>query len=137
MNKDNGLSKFLNRVASQKEVAVIITKDENELKDLTNVLEDKKFTKTDNVFKILDQITSPAKILFVIEEKLPKDIYDFLVQYPTGQIQIFNREKRKMESVSPVYKDVSVVFTITKENLMYHQKKGFSLLEHAGMAYQD
>ena len=63
-------------------------------------------------------------------------MYDFALQYPTGQIEIYDKFNLKSQTVTPSYKDVAVVFLITKDTLKKAQEAGFMLLEQVGITYQ-
>jgi hypothetical protein len=58
------------------------------------------------------------------------------VQYPTGQIEIYDTFNLKSQTVVPSYKEVSVIFLITKDVLKKAQEAGFTLLEKVGITYQ-
>jgi hypothetical protein len=68
---------------------------------------------------------------------MQKELYDFILQYPTGQIEIFDKDKFQSKSISPLYRDVSIVVLTTKQTLMNMQKKGYKLLENVGITYQN
>lgn len=77
-----------------------------------------------------------SKIYFCIEENFPKALYDLVIQYPTGQVEIFDFHSMKSTVVSPNYDKSSIILLVTKDNLSYFQNKGYSILEHVGIAYQ-
>ncbi len=59
-----------------------------------------------------------------------------MIQYPTGQVEIYDKVNLKSQLVIPVYDKVSVVFVITKDALKKTEELGYQMLEHAGIAYQ-
>lgn len=132
----NSISDFINYTKSQQEVSLVIAKDTKELDDFVQVLADHDFRQAIDTSELFKRITAPSKVYYVVRDSLPKKIYDFIVQYPTGQIEIFDKEAKKSEIVSPLYKDVSVVILVTKESLSNIQKGGFRLLENVGITYQ-
>lgn len=133
----NTFDDFLKFVNSQKEVSLAIAKDETELAQLANKLEEHKFRQAVDTSDLFKQITQPSKSFFVAKENLSKDMYDFAVQYPTGQVEIYDKFNLKSQTVTPSYKDVAVVFLITKDTLKKVQETGFMLLEQVGITYQN
>lgn len=132
----NTLEDFLKYVISQKEVSLIIAKDEGELKRLTEKLEKAGFRQAVDTSDLFKQITKASKSFVAIKNSLSKDLYDFAVQYPTGQVEIYDKFNLKSQIVVPTYKDVSVVYVLTKTALKKTQKSGFRILELAGITYQ-
>jgi hypothetical protein len=130
------LTDFIKYTFSQKEISLIIAKDQEELEGFVQILADKDFRQAIDTSELFKRIMHPSKVYFIIRKELHKSIYDFILQYPTGQVEIFNRDRMKSEMVSPVYKDVSVIFLVSKQTLSNIQKSGYQLLENTGMTYQ-
>lgn len=132
----NTFSDFIRFTSSQKEISLIIAKDEVELASFVKTLKDKDFKQTLEALDLFKYINKPVKVFFVIQKTLSKDIYDFMVQYPTGQVEIYDKLNLKSQTVIPIYKDTSIIFIITKETLKKIQKSGFRILEQVGITYQ-
>jgi hypothetical protein len=132
----NTFNDFLKYTSSQKEVSLAIAKDDAELSELVQTLEGQEFRQAVDTSDLFKQITQPGKVFFVVKEALPKDMYDFVVQYPTGQIEIYDKFNLKSQTVTPSYKDVAVIFVITKGALTKTQESGFRILEQVGITYQ-
>lgn len=135
MDKNNFVE-FLKHIISQKETSLAIAKDESELKKFIGFLESEGFRQAIDTTELFKHSTAPSKAYFIVKDNLSKDIYDFIVQYPTGQVEIYDKQKLKSQIISPIYKDVAILFVITKDTLKKVQESGFSLLEQVGMAYQ-
>lgn len=129
-------STFINKTSSQKEVSLVIARDTEEQDRLIETMHNHGFRQVIDTGELFEKIVKPSKVFYVIRQGLPKDIYDFLLQYPTGQIEILNKQKMRADVVSPDYDHVSVVFITTKEHLLSVQEKGFDVLGSAGIAYQ-
>lgn len=132
----NNFADFLNYTPSQKEVSLVIAQDESELKDFVEILESQGYRQAIDTSELFKNIESPSKAFFIIRDKLHKDIYDFIVQYPTGQIEIFDKQSMKSRNVVPAYEGISMVFLITKQALKHVQESGFQILESVGITYQ-
>ena len=132
----NTLDDFLKFALSQKDVSLAIAKDDSELTEIMTNLEEKGFRQAVDTSDLFKQITQPSKSFFVAKENLLKDMYDFVVQYPTGQVEIYDKFNLKSQTVVPIYKDVIVILLMTKEVLKKTQEAGFTLLEKVGITYQ-
>lgn len=128
---------FLKLTKSQKEIALVIAKDDNELKLFHEILDGSDFRQVVDFPELLKRMTASSKLYFIVRNNLPKEMYDFIMQYPTGQIEIFDKNTMTSKTFTPLYKDTSVVFVLTKEVLRNIQEKGIQLLESAGIAYQN
>ena len=95
------------------------------------------FRQAIDVSEIIKRNKALSKAYFMVRDKFPKDIYDFLLQYPTGQVEIFDKSTMSSKTYTPIYKDTSVVLIVTRDSLRAIQKEGFQLLEYAGVAYQN
>lgn len=137
MKNNTGFSDFINRTPSQREVSLIVAKDDQELTTFQTILQNRGFRQTVGVHQLLTNITFPSKVFCIVNSSLPKEVYDFIVQYPTGQIEMFDKDRMIGKVTKPSYEDVSVVFILTKENLSNVQKNGYRLLENVGITYQN
>lgn len=130
---NDNLTKFINYSVSQKEISLIITKDEEKIQETIKTLTDVGYSQVSEIKEILKLITRPAKILVVLNNDFPKDIYDFVVQYPTGQVEIYDKEKLKSETVVPIYKDVSIIVVADEKTI---EKSKLPVLEKVGLTYR-
>ena len=133
----NPFNNFIKFISSQKEISLVVAKDEVELSGFVKILEDEGFNQTFDTLDLFKFINTPSKVFFVIKETLSKDMYDFVVQYPTGQVEIYDKFNLKSQTVIPTYQGVSIIFIITKEALRKTQESGFHILEQVGMTYQN
>ena len=108
-----------------------IAKDENELKEFSRSLNELGFKEAE---KTSDLLRHP-KSYMVAKEDMGKDIYDFAVQYPTGQVEIFDKDKMRSETLSLDYKN-SAVLLIDEKVLNKLSAEGLDLLSAAGPAYR-
>lgn len=134
MNSD--FAKFIKHSISQKEISIAIAKDDQEQRQFQKTLDDVGFKKVHDISEIMGDIKENSKIYYCIEEKFPKALYDLVIQYPTGQVEIFDVHSMKSTVVSPNYEKSSIILVVTKDNLSYFQNKGYQILEYVGMAYQ-
>ncbi len=132
----NTIKDFLKFANSQKEVSLMIAKDENELEDFIKKLSEGEFRQAVDTSDLFKQVEKASKSFVVIKDVLPKDLYDFALQYPTGQVEIYDKFNLKSQMVIPVYKDVTIVYVLTKAAIEKTQESGFRILEIAGITYQ-
>ena len=126
------IEEFLSVMAGGREVGLVIAKDEAEISSFAKVMDRFDFKRSEN---IADLFKSP-KTYLVADENIDKDVYDFIVQYPTGQIEIFNKKLMQSQTLSPDYKNSAIVLLVDKDNLNKIQEKGFDLLSSTGPAFQ-
>lgn len=128
---------FLSVALGSKEVALVIAKNKTELLSLAKAMDKQGFKRSENILEIFSAFGGKShKTYFVAYEKMDKDIYDFIVQYPTGQVEIFDKKLMKSQIFFPDYKNFAVVLLVDKDDLNKIQKKGFNLLSVTGSAYQ-
>lgn len=126
------IEEFLSVMHGGKEIGIVIAQNEAELSNFAKTLERFDFKRSEN---IPDLLKFP-KTYLVAEQNIDKDTYDFIVQYPTGQVEIFNKNLMQSQTFSPDYKNSAVVLLVDKNNLNKIQEKGFDLLGIAGPAFQ-
>jgi|GEM_PF-618897 len=131
------LNKFLNLASSQKEVSLVIAKDGQELQEFQEVLGKSGLKKVEDIFALNNRIKNPHKSFLTLSKTFDKNIYDFLIQYPTGQVEIFDNQKMKTETLLPHYQGSTILFLTTAENLNQIQKKGFDFLSNIGLVYRN
>ena len=126
------IEEFLSVMMGSREVGLVIAKNEAEISSFAKAIDRFGFERSKNV---ADLFKSP-KVYFVAGGNLDKEIYDFIVQYPTGQIEIFDKQLMQSQTLSPDYKNSAVVLLVDRDNLNKIQGKGFDLLSSTGPAFQ-
>lgn len=132
----NSFNEFLKYTLSQKEVSLAMAQDDAELNRFVEILQSNRFRQAIDTTELFKYITTLSKVFFIVRGSLEKDVYDFIVQYPTGQIEIFDKQSLKSRIATPVYDGVSVIFLITKPVLRQIQKTGLQMLNYVGVTYQ-
>lgn len=139
LNNTNQFNQFLSRAPQAKEVSLAIAEDEKELKQFQEILDKKKFYQANNIFELLESIKGSGDHYLVIDEKTiktKKEIYGFIIQYPTGQIEIFNPKIMQSQIASPDYQKLATIILITKKASQDFQKENFDILSAVGLTYQ-
>ncbi|MFH1720678.1 MAG: hypothetical protein ABH856_03675 [Patescibacteria group bacterium] len=126
------IEEFLFVIQGGKEVGLVIAKNDEEFASFAKVMEGFDFKRSENIAGLFK---SP-KTYFVITGDVDKDVYDFIVQYPTGQVEIFDKKLMRSQTLSPDYKNSAIVLLVDKDNLNKIQEKGFDLLSSTGPAFQ-
>lgn len=110
----------------------MIAQNDAEISSFAKAMDRFDFKRSEN---IADLFKSP-KTYLVADGNLDKDVYDFIVQYPTGQVEIFDKKLMQSLTLSPDYKNSAIVLLVDKDNLNKIQEKGFDLLSSTGPAFQ-
>ncbi len=134
---NNNFTDFLKYTKSQKEVSLAVFNDDIELKNIKTILKDNDYQQIDNLPELIDCVTRPSKIFFLVENEFSKDLYDFVVQYSSGQIEIYDKSNLQSQIVTPVYNDVAIILVVKKEILQKAQTSGLNILENIGLTYQN
>ena len=130
------LSDYLQYVPSQKEVQLIIANQHHEIAAIKDELYTNGFSESFSYSDLLKQSTIGEKTFLILDSTLPKEIYDFVVQYPTGRIQIFDKTQGISRVVAPKYDDSACVLVLSEQTLRTVQESGFDLLSHVGLTYR-
>lgn len=129
--KTASFKELLDIAPGSKEVSLAIAKNNKEIRDFSRSLDEAGFEQAKEVF---DLFRSP-KTYMSISEDMDKNVYDFIVQYPTGQVEIFDKERMRSEMLSPDYHH-SVILLVEKGALNKLQAKGFDLLAAVGPVFR-
>jgi len=130
--KNTPISEFLAIMTGSKEIGLVIAGDDKELEDFSRSMDGEGFRQVEG---ISDLLKSP-KTYLRIGEDMDKNVYDFVVQYPTGQVEIFDKEFMRSETFSPDYHNQRLVLLVAKDDLNKLRAMGFDLLSAVGPAYQ-
>lgn len=132
VNVDSNFKKFLDLIGGQKEPGLIIVEGREELSDVIASLMSLGFEQALNVKEAFEL----DKIYIIANQNTDKDLRDFINQYPTGQVEIFDKGLMTSNVLIPEYDNRSVVILTKKEELKNLQKSGFNLLDFSGPVYQ-
>jgi hypothetical protein len=136
MNTTQELSKFLQVTTGQKEAALIITADDQQLADVEASLIHAGFTKALKPLLFLKSIHFSEHAYIVLTEDNAKAVYDICLQYPTGQISGFNSSKMKSLWVTPNYAKTAIMVITTVDLLKKLENAGLPLRSVAGLTFQ-
>ncbi len=132
VSKKTSLVDFLSIVLGSKEVGLILAKDKSEFTDFMQKLEQTGFRQAQK----MTDITKIARVYFALDEVVNKEVYDFVVQYPSGQVELFDKQLMQSTVFSPDYKNSAVVLLVYKDSLIKFKEQGFDILTVAGPAFQ-
>lgn len=102
-------------VPSIKEVGLVIAEDTAELKNFEKTLAKDGFSEVGNAKSLFEGIARGGKFYSIIGGDLPKDLYDILAQYETGQVEFFNQSDMTSDAITPEYENLSVMFLVTEK----------------------
>lgn len=134
--KSLGFDNFLKHGKAQKEVSLAIVADESQLNEVISSLQNKGFRQAADIADLFNYLEKPSQVFCILKDEISKDFYDFILQYPTGQVQIYDKFNLKSKVATPDYAKTSIIFVATKEALRLSRKGGLELLDKVGMAYQ-
>lgn len=135
-NNDHNFQQFLEAANGQKEASLVIAQNDRELKIFKQDIEAKGFREVAAPSEIINSPAGSKKAYITAHDPLPKSLYDFLVQYPTGQIEIFDNTAMRSALAIPDYQNLSVIVLVTRAELAALQGRGMNLAAFSGLAYQ-
>ena len=130
--QETPISKFIQVVTGAKDIGLIIGDTEKDTTNYSFHLKEAGFQPSITV----DQLFKQEKSFVVLAESTDKDILDFIAQYPTGQIEIFDGELMQSRIISPDYTKRGFVVLITKDTMEKLDERGYSIRSYVGPALQ-
>lgn len=119
---------FLKIISMSHEIGMIIAKNQENIDNTSKILEDNGFEQQQKVMGFFDV----SKSYFIVNPLHPKEIYDFVTQYQTGQVEVFDKEEVSSKVFSPEYEDLSIILLITEDDLNKLETNNFSILSSVG-----
>jgi len=135
----HSFSEFLEHIFLAREVPIIIAEDQDELHEYSHLLDQAGYHEQESVYHLIQVSQSPTKDYLVLDDHHPytiKQAYDFVVQYPTGQIEVSDQVTLQKAVFSPNYQESTCLLLITHRELQKVESTGLEFLSHTGMAYQ-
>ncbi len=137
MKNSKTLELFLSRANSQKEPVFIIAENNKEVKECQIIVEEAGYKQAKTVKDLMKESKTINKKYIVVQDSDNlKDIYDFTVQYPTGQVEIYDKKNLTTDVLNSNYKNTSFLFLAIKCTLFASREKGYNILSQAGLIYQ-
>jgi len=134
---DKNFTTFLSRTISLKEVSCICATDEKEAEEFKQALSADGFFTPQNARNLLSLISQTGKTFFKLSDlKNEKAVYDFIVQYPTGSVELWDADTHNPTVVSPAYHDSSLIFLVTENELISLHEKEFEILDKVGPVFR-
>ncbi len=115
----------------------MVAKTDKELGKLRPTLSSAEYTEVEGPRALSAGLKEAGKLYIVLTEENAKELYDIVIQYPTGQINYFDNEDRKMIWIEPAYVDSALIVLATVDTLLKIEKKGLSFRAVTGLAFQN
>lgn len=126
------MEEFFSVIVGAKEPSIMLAKNDDERTRFAKALYDRGFAQS----KTVGDLFQLSRTFLIITDGLDKTVYDFLVQYPTGQVQIFNKATMQSQTMSPNYAQSSIVIIVNNETVRFLADQGVDLRAITGLAYQ-
>lgn len=140
-NLNQSFIDFLEKTVGQNEVALVIADGSQEISQFEAVLSGEGFKMVRNIHDLIEMIeetSSRRKIVYISPDHGNiKNLYDFVIQYPTGQVEISDSKTPQSKVIFPNYPNLSVVVLVLKEELQKFELANFSFLQHVGLTLQN
>lgn len=136
MKETKKFDEFLNYTFGQKEVSLAVINDMGEFDQLNSSLQEKGFVEAKSELEFFNNIREESNTFFLVKGVLPKKIYDIIVQFPTGQIEIFDDSKMETQVIKPDRSKISVLILLTESGLKEIEKSGYFIVDKVGLTYR-
>ena len=130
--KDITIEQFLSVALGAKEVSLVIVKDESGVQECIQTLDGSGYERAIHAHDLMRQ----GKKYILLDHEPNKHIYDFSIQYSTGQIELFDTTHMKPVVYIPQYATDAVVLIISQADIRVWQEHSFDILSVAGATYQ-
>ncbi|OGH80564.1 MAG: hypothetical protein A3I29_03920 [Candidatus Magasanikbacteria bacterium RIFCSPLOWO2_02_FULL_44_11] len=130
--KNTAFKNFLQTISADREVSLLIASDAKGLKAYEKSLAKEGFTGAASAAALMQTLNNSGKHYLVVRQ-FTKEIYDIIVQFPTGQVELFDSSVMRSFIATP--KNTLVIIT-THSALNEAEQNGFNIRERTGMAYQ-
>ena len=125
---------FLNLTIGQKEVSLVIARNESELKEFQEILKKEKILESKSAAELARNIKDNKRNFLMLGSDI-KPEYDFIVQYPTGQIEFFDHNTMQPTVYSVEHQDAGIIFLATDE-ILKNISINYNILERVGLTYR-
>jgi hypothetical protein len=123
---------FLKFAGSQKEPALLVIEDPSNLDDITGLLDRQEFRKVSGAKELMQGLEEGNRMYIVLAPELSKELYDAIVQFPTGGIEVQDSEtfEQHVRQFDP--NEIALVIVSTRENLD-SVEKNFGIRDKVGV----
>lgn len=130
-------SKFIEHIASNREVSLAIVPDDNALMEFGELTEDLGFSRCHDAFEVARKLQDDNFLIYIqLTGECPKPLYDLVAQYPLTIVQLQDPATMERIVVHPLFKENAILILATKKALSDTQTKGFNLLQRTGLCWQ-
>lgn len=130
------LRQFIKDTKGQKELSLILAKSDEDFTRYQSILTEDGYVGSDDIYATLFHLEKHKNIYLVINNKSAKALYDFAMQYPTGQVNVLNPGNMENKSFNPDYKNHSLILLTTSTYLEHITKHNLDFLNIVGMVYR-
>jgi hypothetical protein len=133
-------AEFLTPALKVKEMSLVLAQNENEQETLQELLIKANFINVFDIFILMEKLKVGGKYFLIINSDTSsedlKKYYDFVAQYATGTIELFDHQNFKTIVVAPNYENSSIILLINKNDIKSLALKGFNFINNCGLTYQ-
>lgn len=132
-NLQKSITQFLDATNGAREVSLIVIDKQEDQDEFIRLLHDYNFKQCDpnSILRSLDS----EKSFVLLPRDFNKELYDFIVQYPSGQIQYLDNKSFQTKIVDIDYKGRSCILITTNDTLQAWADAGFLVRNKVGLVY--
>lgn len=130
------LDQLILTVNGGKDLGLVVGEKTSTIDDCKKRLQQLDFEELPLSKEIIVRLSQASKMFLVIDGDLPKEVYDSLAQYSTGQIEIYDTETFTSRIVTPEYDTSCFIILLTSKQLLHLQQQGFNIVALVGPTLQ-
>jgi uncharacterized protein (UPF0333 family) len=111
-------------------LGIVFEKNEK-ISEIEDVLLENGYVKSQNMREIFNAVKNAEKTFFALGETAGKNIYNLLIQYPTGQIVLNDGVKNLV--ANPNYQEGNIVVLVNKKDIKKIEQDGKNILSIFGL----
>ena len=135
MNTNESIKQFLSFFPKSHDVGLIIFDTQEDFKIIEKEIVDSEFLFSKNFDNLVDNIKIGKKTYIFLKDELDNKLYEFIAQYSTGQINIYDGFSNI--PINPNYEKGGFLVLISSEDLKKIEGNPQSLLSICGLTWRN
>ncbi|MDD4290504.1 MAG: hypothetical protein PHH83_04550 [Patescibacteria group bacterium] len=135
MNIQESIKQFLGFFQKSHDAGLIIFDEQKDFQIIEKEILNSGFSFSKNFDDLVENIESSKKTYIFLKDELDNKLYEFISQYSTGQINIYDGYKNI--PINPNYERGGFLILINFNNLQQIEEKSYSLLSVCGLTWRN
>ena len=138
---DQKFQEFVGYAMGSRDVSLAVSSAGFELAGWEEQLLKAGWKKAESIAELAQKISTGGKYYLLFNEFATEDelkpAYDFALQYPAGQVSVFDEQKMANLALSPNYEDSGIIYLFTQAVLDKAKEKSFQFVGNCGLTFKN